>query len=77
MLQYPPHGYIQLIRANNCKLTMDLHARYILVEILNSTERLQCVAKDLLSCSCLRIISKSCGTELNHTAKDFRWPLSD
>ena len=45
-----------------------LHLRDSLVKILNSTKGLQCVAKDLLSSSCLCIVGKSRGTELNHTA---------
>lgn len=40
-----------------------------LVQVFNSTERLQSVAKYFLSSSCLGIVSKSRRTELDYTAR--------
>jgi hypothetical protein len=40
-----------------------------LVQIFNSTKRLQSVSKYFLGCSCLSIVSKRRGAKLNHTEK--------
>lgn len=51
--------------SSTTKMVFDL-----LVQIFDSTERLQSVAKYLLSSCCLRIVTKGCSTELNHTARE-------
>ena len=57
--------YIEVLNVCNTKatnFTLSFERRDSLVKILNSTKGLQCVAKDLLSSSCLCIVGKSHGT---------------